>query len=65
MPPNQKHTQAFTYGPPRIAQECITSKARGRVSTKASRPLRCYHFFPLHMSLPGSAEEFGGEGSKR
>lgn len=26
MPPNQKHTQAFTYEPLRIAQECITSE---------------------------------------
>lgn len=35
MPPNQKHTRAFTYEPPRIAEECITSKARGQESKKA------------------------------
>lgn len=54
MPPNQKHTQAFTYEPPRIAQECITRQARGRESKGAgsSGPLHRCHFFPLHMSLP-------------
>ena len=34
MPPNQKHTRAFTYEPPRIAQECITSETGGREGKK-------------------------------
>lgn len=34
MPPNQKHTRAFTYEPPRIAQECITSETGGREGQK-------------------------------
>lgn len=34
VPPNQKHAGAFTYEPPRISQECITSGARGQESKK-------------------------------
>lgn len=48
MPPNQKHTRAFTYEPPRIAQECITSEATGQERKGAGS---CGPLFPLHMSL--------------
>ncbi len=65
MPPNQKHTQAFTYEPPRIAQECITSEARGRQSKKAgsSGPLYVLPFLSTsHVAaLLGGGEISGGE----
>lgn len=37
MPPNQKHTRAFTYEPQRIAQECI--KRQGERTGEQATPL--------------------------
>lgn len=55
MPPNQKHTQAFTCEPLRTAQECITRKANGRESKEAAlvghSAVAIYFHFTCHCPV--------------
>lgn len=52
MPPNQLHTLAFTYKPPRVAQECIINyKPCERQRPVVSEPVGSRHFFPLHVTV--------------